>query len=568
MMDMSENTTTNENSDHNKPEATTADVQVTEQNGNEKRQTLPEPARKQGRWRPSFIWFIPAIALVIALSLALKAILDTGPKISVSFRTADGLVAGKTTVRYKQVDIGLVRQIELSEDRSHVVAQIELRKDASNFASKDTQFWVVRPRIGTNGVSGIDTLLSGSYIEVDGGKTGVKETVFNGLEVPPVIAADVPGKVFFLKAKDLGSLDIGAPIYYRRINVGQITAYKLSNDGTQVELQSFIQAPYDKFVTQDARFWQASGIDVTLNASGFNLNTQSLASIVAGGIAFGYPEHAKTSAVAADKSNFTLWGSQAEALKDPDGPASQIVMYFDHSLRGLSAGAPIDFMGIDIGNVTSINAEFNPSYTLMRMRVDAVIYPSRLAKGKEVDPKGDIFKSFVQRGWRAQMRTGNVLTGQNYIAFDKFPKAKPATLKTVENGVVEVPTTVTELSGLQAQVSQIADKLTKFPLVEIGNDVRQTLKTMNATIVSTDKLIKQLDSKVAPGMQATLDDIRKTMQSSESILSSDAPMQQDVRRALQQMTRAAASLQLMADYIEQHPESIIRGKKPEANHAK
>lgn len=243
-------------------------------------------------------------------------------------------------------------------------------------------------------------------------------------------------------------------------------------------------------------------------------------------------------------------------------------MYFDHSLRGLSAGAPIDFMGIDIGNVTSINAEFNPSYTLMRMRVDAVIYPSRLAKGKEVDPKGDIFKSFVQRGWRAQMRTGNVLTGQNYIAFDKFPKAKPATLKTVENGVVEVPTTVTELSGLQAQVSQIADKLTKFPLVEIGNDVRQTLKTMNATIVSTDKLIKQLDSKVAPGMQATLDDIRKTMQSSESILSSDAPMQQDVRRALQQMTRAAASLQLMADYIEQHPESIIRGKKPEANHAK
>ncbi|WP_336935453.1 intermembrane transport protein PqiB [Acinetobacter soli] len=523
---------------------------------------LPEPQKRKGKWRPALIWLIPLVALLIALSLAVKAILNTGPTIDVSFRTAEGLVAGKTTVRYKQVDIGLVRQIDLADDGSHVIAKIELRKDASQFASKDSRFWVVRPRIGTSGVSGIDTLLSGAYIEVDGGKSKEKQEEFTGLEVPPVVASDVPGKVYFLKARDLGSLDIGSPIYYRRINVGQITAYKLSQDGKSVELQTFVRSPYDKFVTTDARFWQASGVDVTLNASGFNLDTQSLASIVAGGIAFGYPE-SSNAGVAANHSRFILADSRTEALKEPDGRPKQIIMYFNHSIRGLTAGAPIDFMGLEIGNVKSINVEFNANYTQLRMRVEALIYPSRLANGKELDPDGDIFRSFIHQGWRAQMRTGNLLTGQNYIAFDKFPKAKPANLIIRPNGVVEVPTTPTELSGLQAQVSQIADKLTKFPLVEIGQDVRKTLKNMNTAIESTDKLVKQLDGKVAPDLQATLTEVRKTVKSSESILSSDAPMQQDVRRALQQMTRAAASLQLMADYIEQHPESLIRGKLPE-----
>ncbi|EHU2216059.1 MCE family protein [Acinetobacter baumannii] len=555
-MSMSENEITPGNSDRRDP-----DVELDSMND------LPEPQEKKSRWKPLLIWLIPLIALLIALSLAIKALLSHGPTIDVSFRTAEGLVAGKTTVRYKQVDIGVVRQIDLSEDRSHVIARIDLRKDASNFAAKDSRFWVVRPRIGTSGVSGIDTLLSGSYIEVDGGKSEEKKLEFTGLEIPPVITSDVPGKEFFLNADDLGSLDVGSPIYYRRINVGQITAYKLSDDGKTVELQTFIRAPYDKFVTTDARFWQASGIDVSLNASGFSLDTQSLASIVAGGIAFGIPESSRAT-TAANHSRFNLWDSKSEALKDPDGQPRGVIMYFDHSLRGLSVGAPIDFMGIEIGNVKSINAEFYNNYKQIRMCVEAVIYPSRVENGQALNPNSNIFKDFVEHGWRAQMRTGNLLTGQNYIALDKFPKAKPATLQILSDDRVVIPTTPTELSGLQAQVSQIADKLTKFPLVEIGQDVRKTLNNMNTAIESTDKLVKQLDGKVAPGLQATLDDVRKTVRSSESILSSDAPLQQDVRKALQQMTRAAASLQLMADYIEQHPESIIRGKTPETDDEK
>ncbi|ESK41116.1 hypothetical protein P256_00102 [Acinetobacter nectaris CIP 110549] len=528
---------------------------------------IPAPKKKKPNHKISLIWIIPIVALLIALSLAAKAVWERGPTIEVSFKTADGLEAGKTNVRYKQVNIGLVRQIKLSSDNTHVIAEIELTKNSSSFAAKDSRFWVVRPRIGTTGISGIDTLLSGSYIEVDGGKASEEKTDFVGLETPPVVPSDVPGKIFFLTADNLGSLDIGSPIYYRRINVGQITAYNLSSDGKHVELQTFIRSPYDKFVTTDARFWQASGVDVSLNASGFSLNTQSLASIVAGGIAFGYPDNSNA-AMAPVQSHFTLWNSRTDALKVPDGKPHKIIMYFDTSLRGLAAGAPIDFMGINIGDVTAINVEFDPNYRKLRMRVDAVLYPSRLANGKELDPTGSIFRSFIQQGWRAQMRTGNLLTGQNYIAFDKFNRAKPVHLIQHDNGIVEVPTTPPELNSLQSQVSEIADKISKFPINEIGDDVRKTLKSINTTINSTDKLVKQLDTKVAPDFQATLNDARRTMLSTESILSSDAPMQQDLRKVLQQVTRTAASLQLMSDYIEQHPESLIRGKKGETKNAK
>ncbi|WP_228254916.1 PqiB family protein [Aquirhabdus parva] len=525
---------------------------------------FPEPrTAKPKRWKLSLVWLIPLVALAIGLSLVAKSLLEKGPTIDVTFRTADGLTAGKTTVRFKQVNIGLVRNIALAKDRSHVIVAIELKKEASSFAAKDTRFWVVTPRVGASGISGIDTLLSGAYIGVDGGKSDILKEHFTGLESPPVIAADVPGKSFLLQSNDLGSLDAGSPIYYRRIKVGQVSGYNLAGDGKSVEVQVFIQSPYDKYVTKDTRFWHASGIDVSLNASGFQLNTQSLASIAAGGVAFGFPE-GSDAPIAPTNTVFTLSTNQAEALKENDGTPQQILMYFDQSIRGLAKGAPIDFRGIELGTVKSVGIEFDPNFKQIRLPVIAEVFPSRLSKGHEFDPDREILRTFIARGLRAQMRPGNILTGQNYVALDFFPKAKPAEYHKV-NGIDEIPTIPTELSGLQAQVSQIADKLTKFPLNEIGQDVRKTLATMNTTIESTDKLVKQMDGKVAPAMQATLDDARKTMKSTETILSSDAPLQQDVRRAVQQMTRAAASLQIMSDYIQEHPESLIRGKATSNN---
>jgi paraquat-inducible protein B len=520
---------------------------------------LIEPRTSQPkRLRFSLVWIIPLVALLIGLSLVVKVIMDTGPTINVTFHSADGLQAGKTTVRYKEVDIGLVKYIGLADDHSHVIVKIELSKAAKSFAVEDARFWVVRPRIGAGGISGISTLLSGAYIGVDGGKSKLERNSFTGLETPPAIAADVPGKTYTLQSTDLGSLDTGSPIYYRRINVGQVSGYKLADDGKSVQLQIFVQSPYDHYVTTDTRFWHASGLDVSLSASGFKVNTQSLASIVSGGIAFGFPENSDAK-IAASNTLFNLADTQEDALKESDGKPIRFLMYFDQSLRGLSKGSVIDFRGIELGNVQSINVEFDSTYRQLRMPVIAEIYPSRLSHGREFDPNQKMLAEFIQRGLRAQMRTGNILTGQNYIALDFFPKAKPAELK-FDKGLAEIPTTPTELSNLQAQVTQIADKLTKFPLDEIGQDLRKTMANMNTTIDTTNKLVSQMNGKVAPAMQATLDDARKTMQSTQSVLASDAPLQQDVRRAMQQMTRAAASLQLMSDYIEQHPESLIRGK--------
>jgi paraquat-inducible protein B len=525
---------------------------------------LAKPRTTQtNRLHISLVWIIPIIALVIGLSLFVKAVLDTGPTINVTFLTADGLQAGKTTVRFKEVDIGLVKNIGLTDDRSHVVVKIELSRAARGFAVDDARFWVVRPRVGTSGISGIGTLFSGAYIGVDGGKSEVSKKSFIGLETPPAIGTDVPGKAYNLQSTDLGSLDVGSPIYYRRINVGQISGYKLADDGKSVQFKIFIKSPYDRYVTTDTRFWHASGVDVSLTASGFKVNTQSLATIVAGGIAFGFPENSNADN-ATINSTFTLAQNEDDALKDSDGKPIRLLMYFDQSLRGLAKGSIIDFRGIELGTVQSINVEFDSTYRQFRMPVVALIYPSRLSQGREFDPNQKVLAEFIQRGLRAQMRTGNILTGQNYIALDFFPKAKPDVLK-FDKGIAEIPTTPTELSNLQAQVTKITDKLAKFPLNEIAQDLRKTMANMNTTIDSTNKLVKQMDGKVAPAMQATLEDARKTMQSTQSVLASDAPLQQDVRRAMQQMTRSAASLQLMADYIEQHPESLIRGKAPSLN---
>ncbi|MBS1138079.1 MAG: hypothetical protein H6R11_2033 [Proteobacteria bacterium] len=232
------------------------------------------------RWSPSLVWLIPIVAAVIGGWLAVKGILERGPTVTIGFNTAEGLEAGKTRIKYKDVDIGLVKSIALAEDRKGVVVTAELTKQAEDFLVEDTRFWVVRPRVAGGSVSGIGTLFSGAYIGFDAGKSAVPRREFTGLETPPVVTAGLPGRHFILTSEDLGFLDIGAPIYFRRIPVGQVVAFELDKDGAGVTFKIFINAPYDRYVTGNTRFWQASGVDVTLDAGGFRVNTESLASIL------------------------------------------------------------------------------------------------------------------------------------------------------------------------------------------------------------------------------------------------------------------------------------------------
>ncbi|HEY4353344.1 MAG TPA: MlaD family protein, partial [Paraburkholderia sp.] len=314
---------------------------------------VPEPdidARR--RWLPSLVWVIPLIAALIGVALVIQSIYQKGPTITISFSTAEGLEPGKTKVKYKDVDIGYVKQIKLSNNHSRVLVYVQLSKEADDFAVKDSRFWVVRPRIGASGVTGLSTLLSGSYIGVDGGRSTETQTEFVGLEAPPAVTVDQKGRQFTLRGESLGSIDIGSPVYYRRVQVGQVTGFSLDKDGTGVTVQVFVNAPFDQYVGTNSRWWHASGVDLRLDSSGFKLNTQSLATVIVGGLAFQSPPGQAVGVQAPNNMTLRLGDDESDAMHEPDGEPVRVVMNFNQSLRGLSVGAQVDFRGIVLGQVT------------------------------------------------------------------------------------------------------------------------------------------------------------------------------------------------------------------------
>ncbi|NYE26073.1 PqiB family protein [Pigmentiphaga litoralis] len=543
---------------------------MTQQTEPQTTRPVPEPARRHRKgWLPSLVWLIPIVAAVAGLSFMFNILSKHGPSVDITFRTAEGLEAGKTKVRYKDVDIGQVQSIRLVRDRTHVIVNVELTKDADTFAVEGSRFWVVKPRVAASGVTGLNTLLSGAYIGVDPGKSEERVTDFTGLEVPPIVTTDTPGKQFVLRATDLGSLDLGSPVYYRRINVGQVVAYDLDPDGTGITLRVFVNAPYDKFVTANTRFWHASGVNVQLNADGLKLQTQSLATVVLGGVSFQASPYLPASDPAANDATFALFGDQDMALKPEDGAPTSVVMYFEQSVRGLSPGAPVDFRGVVIGQVRSIGIEFRRDKRAFVLPVVVDLYPQRLGLGSrtasgttanDMDQK-QIYEGLVRNGMRAQLRNGNLLTGQMYVAIDFFPGTKAPTLN--PNGkstLPEFPTVPGTFNELQTRIAEIVDKIGKFPFDTMGQDIAATLASLRTTMATTEQLVSTLNGKVAPEITATMQDARATLRAAEQTFSSDAPLQQDVRRAMQELMRTSNSLRQLTDYLEQNPQSLIRGK--------
>lgn len=529
---------------------------------------LPEPVVRRRRATPALIWLVPIIAALVGLSLVINAWVQQGPKITISFQNAQGLEPGKTVVKYKDVVIGKVTTIRLSPDHHNVLVKVDLEKSAANIAVSDTRFWVVRPRIGLGGVSGIDTLLSGSFIGVDVGKSSDPQDDFTGLENPPSVTHDSKGKSFTLHAGDLGSLDIGSPIYFRRIQVGRVASYKLNDDGKAVSVQIFVDSPYDKFVTTDSRFWNASGIDVSLSADGLKLNTQSLATVLAGGVAFlDAPGPHPNTTPAAEETSFTLFDTQANAMAPPDGEPHYIRMRFDQPLRGLTVNAPVEFQGISLGNVVSIRMDYDEQTGRFPIYVGAVVYPDRLGRAHEklvaaAKAKGDnddlshMMGTLIQHGLRAQARVGNLLTGQMYISMDLVPNA-PKVAYDPDARPLEIPTIPGSFDKLQEQIGQIVDKINKIPFDSIG-------KNLNSSLAELNKTLKQVNGQVLPEFRNTLKGANQTLGTANSALSSDSPLQQNLNGTLEQLQRMAQSLRALTDYLSAHPDSLIRGRSADA----
>ncbi|MBL3966318.1 MCE family protein [Burkholderia sp. KCJ3K979] len=520
----------------------------------------PDPAisTKSG-WLPSLVWLVPLIAALIGIGLVIKSVRERGPEITISFHSAEGLEPGKTQVKYKDVEIGTVKTIKLSKDLSRVLVQVQLKKEAEDFAVQGSRFWIVRPRVGATGVSGLGTLLSGAYIGVGAGHGQDTLTDFTGLETPPAVTGDQKGTQYVLRGDSLGSVDIGSPVYYRRVQVGQVVGFSLDKDGTGVTFNVFVNAPYDQYVGMNTRWWQASGVDLRLDSSGLKLNTQSLATVILGGIAFQTPPNQGSGTTAPNNTTFRLGSDEGDAMRDPDGQPLQVVMNFNQSLRGLAVGAPVDFRGIVLGEVTNIGIDFDPKTKNFLMPVTINVYPERLGRRfrETIESKGEparreIVERLVQHGLRGQLRTGNLLTSQLYVALDFFPKAPPVKIDTAHLPL-ELPTVPNTLDELQLQVADIAKKLDKVPFDQIGAN-------LNSALANADKLFKQLDTQVAPEARDTLSAAKQTFSTAEATLQQDSPLQSDVRGALKELTRTLQSLNALADYLERHPESLLKGK--------
>jgi paraquat-inducible protein B len=508
--------------------------------GNAPENDIPETVVKP-RKGISVVWIIPIVAALIGAWVAYKSISEIGPTIVVTFTNAEGLVAGKTKIKYKDVDVGLVKSVDLEKDLKHVLVTVQMNKGSKGYLTEKTRFWVVKARISAGTVSGLGTLLGGAYIAIDpvnGGKF-VKDYV--GLETVPIVTTDQPGQHFLLKAKRRGSLEAGAPIYFRQIMVGEVVSYQLSDDTETVDFQIFINEPHDIKVTENTRFWNASGLEVNLSAAGFEVDMESAVSLMTGGLAFGVPPDSPPGDVAEENKVFTLHENREDAFAQKITIRNKFLLYFDGTVRGLEPDAPVEFRGIKMGRVVSVDLEFDEDSQEFHLPVLIELEPERFSLGlselTEVEHRS-INEELVARGLRAQLKTGNILTGMLYVDLEFFPDAKEEKIRYVE-GMEVLPTVPTSIQEITRNVTAILDKVKEVPFEKIGADMTHAIANLNKTLVQADETLKTIDKMFAD----------------------DSAISEELKTSLRELADAARSLRILSDYLERHPEALLRGKE-------
>ena len=501
---------------------------------------IPDAVPQQKRNRISAVWVIPIIAALIGGWLVFKTATEEKAIVEVTFKTASGLEAGKTVVKLRNIKVGEVTDVKFSDDLSDVIVVIKFKGVKQKRLTDTTRLWVIKPRVGIGGVSGLDTLLSGAYIEIDPGEGGQLTTKFTGMEAPDVYQRGNPGTRYILSTSELGSLSRGSPVKYRDIEVGAVTRYELVGDHSHVEVEIFVRAPHDKDVNKKTRFWNVSGIDIKVVAECVKLGLDSMASLLAGGIAFSTENDSETIAQAAEKTVFKLYNSKEPEIEEVLAFGAPMKLYFDNGVSGLSIGAPVEFKGLRLGTVMDIGVEVNNDKTDILTFAKIDIEPDRLpANGDSKHLTGEqrkknvyqFFETLVNNGLRAQLKSGNLLTGQSLVALDVFPGADKAKLKYVDDLPI-FPTVPETLSGLLDQVDKITARFAAMPIEKISSNLEETT-------VSINNLIKSFNAAEG-GMTGV-----------------------QMYEVMDELTKAARSIRSMSEYLERHPEALIKGKRLE-----
>jgi len=529
----------------------------------------------------SIVWVVPIIALLIGGGLTFKTMSEKGPVITITFESADGLVADKTVVKYKDVEIGKVTNIDLSDDISGVVVTLEMATSSDQYLTEKTQFWVVRARVTAGEISALGTLLSGAYIGCDPSTEGKREEHFKGLEKTPILTSDLPGRHFVLKSKELGSLNQGSPIYYRGIKVGQVVDYDFDESVEAVLFKVFIEDPFHNKVRENTRFWNASGVDFTMDATGIKMDTQSLVSILSGGLAFDLREHTQPGIAAEENQNFELYKSREASNEVVYEIREYYMMYFDQSVRGLSPGAPVEILGIKVGEVVKVELQFDMNSLDFRIPVLVYLEPERLStlvtkegevvrdeekteqleentESKEEDEKRT--KDMIAKGFRAQLKSGNLLTGQLYIDLGNFPDAPPAELK-IEGGYTVFPTIPAPFERIVQRVDNILKKVEQVPFEKIGKELQAAVEALTKTLNEIKVMSGNVNKETIPKVNAALDSLQETMSGIDSTLGPDSALNYNARKVTEELSLAIRSIRSLLEYLERDPQALILGKE-------
>ena len=540
----------------------------------------PKPHAAQpvikGRRSFSIVWIVPLVAVLIGAWLVYKAVTEKGPTITITFKSAEGLEAGKTKIKYKDVEIGAVTDIVLSEDLSHVTVTAEMVPDARRYLTDQTRFWVVRARVTAGEVTGLGTLLGGAYIGVDPGQGGEARRHFEGLEKQPMVTGETPGRGFRLAAPRLGSLNPGSPVYFRQIRVGQVVDYALEEGGENVAIQIFIEAPYDRFVHRNTRFWLASGLDLDLTANGLRIDTESVVSLLIGGIAFATFNLEEAGPVAEAETLFKLYERYEDAHEDRYKLKRDFIVEFKESVRGLSVGAPVEFRGIQVGTVMEIGmeADFDKlEFTIpVRVRLEPERLPLPIAEGQT---QKDREQRMLAAGFRAQLATGNLLTGQLFIDLDFHADAPPAEQR-LHDGLVVIPSVPSSSQEIMRAATRFVRRLDQMPLEVIGRNLEASLAgierlvngpDLRAAVASLRRIMAELETTAqtfnadtVPELNAALSEMQTVLKDLDQWVSPDAPLQGDLRETLEELSKAARAVSELADMLERHPEALLQGK--------
>ncbi len=522
------------------------------------------------------VWLIPLVALLIGLWLGVKSWQEKGQEIEISFNSAAGIEVGKTQVRLKDVPVGKVTRVVLSKDFSKVRVFASLDREISTHLSTGTRFWLVSPRISVAGISNLGTLVSGVYIVMDPGEPGYFASEFEGLNEPPAIESGTKGSQYLLRAETLDSVDIGSPVYFRQLKVGEVTGYKLSDDGDFVEIRVFIQAPHDKLVTNHSRFWNVSGFDMSLGADGVKAKMASIVSLLGGGLAFENVNAYENAQPARTNESFFLYADKESVLEGRYSQKYYYLLRFSHSVRGLHTGAPVEFRGIKVGEVVDValSSIENSDKSLL---VYVTLEPQRFNASIELSREkvDTVVEGMVRQGLRGQLKTDSLLTGSLFVdlAFENKLKAG-AFVRTEKHS--EIPTLDDPLDHLSKQVTEIAEKFNKIPTDKIGQDVAAAVSSLNkiigaleknntadkvdGTFANLEKATQNLDKTLDQATQ-TLAQMRTTLKSLDSTLAPDSQLHFEIIEMLNSVTEAADSFDRIADHLKRYPDALIFGGK-------